>query len=406
MAIENAIDVDLAYKVESSYGVLPGASGGQMLRRVSSNLAPQKDSYQSQEVSEHQQVSDMRHGMQQPGGTIAGELSPGTYKDFTEAAVRGTWAAGVAKSQVQFTSVTSDNGAGTYIFAGGDPVAEGLRLGDVIRFGTLATAANNSVNHRVISFGGTSNRTVGVYPPPVTDAVADTSFTVTVVGKKLLVPLTRATIVKRSFLLEQRMTGTDFSELFLGSRIGGARWSLPPTGLVGVEFDAAAQAAQIVEGGSAPYLTAPASVTTTGIAAAVSGNLRVGSTQVGLVTGLNLGIALNPTRQAVVGSNLSPDVFLSRFILSGQLSFVLDGATMLKNFINEDEINLMCLVELAGVVPKSFVSFVMHRIKFTGTDKTIGNEGPVVVNQPFQALLNPATTGQDQSSLIIQDSDA
>lgn len=92
----------------------------------------------------------------------------------------------LAKSNTEFTSVTSDAGASTFTFAGGNPVSEGLGRGDVIRFANLAATANNGVDFTILDFSGGSNRTVKVAPAPVTDAVADSAFTVTRQGSRTL----------------------------------------------------------------------------------------------------------------------------------------------------------------------------------------------------------------------------
>jgi hypothetical protein len=85
----------LRYKAESTWGTAPGASGAQLLRRVTSTLDLKKQTYRSNEIRSDYQVNDMRHGVRSVEGTINGELSPGTYKDFLAAAVRKAFVATV-----------------------------------------------------------------------------------------------------------------------------------------------------------------------------------------------------------------------------------------------------------------------------------------------------------------------
>jgi hypothetical protein len=95
---------------------------------------------------------------------------------------------GLARGNATFTSVVSGNAASTFTFTAGDPVAEGYAVGDQVQFTNLAATANNGVAFSIQAFSGTSNRTVTVSPPPVTDAVPDASFTMTRTGARKLAP--------------------------------------------------------------------------------------------------------------------------------------------------------------------------------------------------------------------------
>ncbi len=48
----------------------PGASGGQVIRRVASTLKLAKDSYQSGEVRNDRQIADFRHGTRRVTGKV------------------------------------------------------------------------------------------------------------------------------------------------------------------------------------------------------------------------------------------------------------------------------------------------------------------------------------------------
>src|SRR5690348_14303670 len=91
--IATGVGKQLRYKVESTWGVAPSASGAQLLRRVTSDLSLKKQTYESNEVISHLQRVEFRHGIRSVEGSINGELSPGTYKDFMAAALRRAFAA-------------------------------------------------------------------------------------------------------------------------------------------------------------------------------------------------------------------------------------------------------------------------------------------------------------------------
>ena len=80
MAFATGVAKQLLYKAESTWGTLAGASGAQRLRRVTSTLSLKKQTYESNEIVDHYQVADFRHGVRSVDGSINGELSPGTYR--------------------------------------------------------------------------------------------------------------------------------------------------------------------------------------------------------------------------------------------------------------------------------------------------------------------------------------
>ena len=79
MTIAAGVAKSLRYKVEATWGLAPGTSAGQLLRRVTSDLNLTKETYQSAEIRSDYQVADFRHGVRSVAGTINGELSPGTW---------------------------------------------------------------------------------------------------------------------------------------------------------------------------------------------------------------------------------------------------------------------------------------------------------------------------------------
>lgn len=115
---------------------------------------------------------------------------------------------GLAKGNAQLGDVTSNSVTSTFTFTAGNPVTEGWRIGDVIRPASLAWAPNNGVDFTIISFGGTSNRTVTVSPRPETDSSPDGSYTFTRQGsRQLALPANSYFIIRREqtcFVADQR----------------------------------------------------------------------------------------------------------------------------------------------------------------------------------------------------------
>lgn len=85
---------------ETVYGTTPATPAFKTIRHTGTNLGLTKSTMISEEIRPDRQISDFRHGTKQTGGDISGELSVGTYDDFLEAALCGTWTANVLKAGV------------------------------------------------------------------------------------------------------------------------------------------------------------------------------------------------------------------------------------------------------------------------------------------------------------------
>ena len=127
MTLQSNVNVEIRYGAESVFGTQSGATG-QVLRRVSSTLALNKDAFTSNEVRPDQQVADMRHGVKRAGGQIAGELSRTTYDDLIAAALRSTWTSNEVTNGLLKPSFTIEQ---VYPDLDISEVFTGMRVGDM-----------------------------------------------------------------------------------------------------------------------------------------------------------------------------------------------------------------------------------------------------------------------------------
>jgi hypothetical protein len=393
MPLNPNVNVTLAYGVESTFGVAATAGGtSKFLRRVSSGLSLNKESFQSNEVRNDLEISDLRHGMRSAGGSIEGELSLTSYDDFLEAAMCGTWAAGATK--VGTDSVTTQ--ANSITRGTGSWITDGFKIGDVVRFTNLSDAANNSKNLTVTAL---TALVMTVAETLVVNAVGDTSWNAAVQGFKLTTGLTT-----RSFTIEQRYTAIDISEQFLGMRVGGFKISVPPNGMATISLDFMGKDASILSAASSPYFTAITAAPNTAIMAGSTGYIRLNSAQQLAVTSLDLSLTNNLSNTPVIGTNVSPDILYGRRQISGSVSVYLESEALLNVFANETEVDLFMRLELPGAAPLDFMQFTITRLKLGGISKSIGTDGGVVAQFPFTALLRTGGSGTayDQTSLTIQ----
>ncbi len=399
----------VAFNKEVTFGTAV-AAGAQYLRRVSATLDLTKQTYTSAEILTSQQVRDMRHGVKGVTATLNGEISPGAYAPFFGSILRRLFTTGATSGAL--TNVTAAAGPpGTFTRAAGSWITDGFKIGDIVRWTgwtTGGSTANNARNYRitaltatVMTVGTATTGAVGKPEAVVAQASGD-SVTVSVVGKKTYVPATGQ--INESYSLESWFPDVSESELFTGCRVGTIGLSLPPSGMATINIGFVGQN---MTPDTTQFFTTPTDVTTGGNLAAVNGFLSVNGVDIALLTGLSINITGNLSTQAVVGSNLTPDVFRGKVMVSGQFTALFDSGTIRDYFINETEISLRVALTASNAVNADFVSIVLPRIK-VGSDSKNDSEQAIIGTYSFTALElftgAGSGTAYDASTIIIQDS--
>ena len=391
----------LTYKAETTYGVAPSASGAQALRRTSSDLNLVKDAYQSAEIRSDHQLQDMRHGVRRVEGTIAGELSPGTYDDWIDVALRRDRTTVSALTGLRLTVA----GAGpTYTLtrASGDFLTGGVKRGDVVRLTAGSFVAGNLNKNLLVTNVTATVLTVRVLNGSTLTAEGPvTSATLSWPGKKTWMPLSGHT--NKSFSVEHWFSDVAQSELITGVQPTQIDLQLPPTGMATISIGTVGRDMTTA---TAQYFTNPTAETTTGVAAAVTGLVLIGGTAVAALTGLSLSIQSPRNGDPVVGSNVVPGLVPGRLVVTGEASAYFEDATFRDVFVNETTVELIFVFAADNAANADFISFVMPRAKINGANKNDGEEG-ITQTLPFQALL-PLTGGSgianELTTLSIQDS--
>lgn len=410
MTIASGVQTVVGIKKETTAGTIAGASGAQLLRRLTATIDPNKDTYESAEKVDHFQVTDYRHGVFRIGGSLEGELSPATYKLLMAAVLRKDFASGATTGAI--TTVTAAAGPpGTFTRSSGSFLTDGFKKGDVVQWTGWATTgtANNSRNYRITNLTATV-MTVGTATTGASggaEAVAakasGDSVTCTVVGKKSYIPTSSHT--SDSFTIEKWYQDIAQSERFVGCRVSSMRLSLPATGIARVSFGIVGTS---VETGTTQYFTSPSSVTSTGLTAAVNGFIRAGGADVGVVTGAEITVDLGIGGDPVVGSNTLPGLFYGRSRVTGQLTAFFEDETLRDLFLDETEAAVNVMLTTSSDIDADFLSFAANRVKFGGAGKS-DPDNAIVQTLPFQALLDTAggaSAATDNSTFIVQDSAA
>ncbi|MGO4326735.1 phage tail tube protein [Cupriavidus sp. 2TAF22] len=396
----------LRYKVQSGQGVAAGTSGGQILRRVTSDLSLTKDTYQSNEIRSDQQISDFRHGVRRVGGTVNGEISPGTYADMLAAILRRDFAAVTAIAGASITialgSVLGNVQTYTVTRAAGSYLTDGIKAGDVVRLTAGGfNAANINKNLLVLSLTALA---LTVMPLNGVALVAEgpiASATVTVPGKKTFVPTSGH--LDKYLTFEHWFADIAQSERFVDCKLAQLDINLPATGMATVA--AQVQGLDMVAGTSA-YFTAPAVETTAGTVAAVNGVLLASGAPVGLVTGLSASINANLTGDPVVGQNTLPDLFPGRVVVTGQFTAYFQDGVLRDAFVNETEMAIGAVLTTSGAAAADFIGLNMARVKLGSAGKDDG-EKALIQTFSYQALLainGGAGTSSEKTTISVQDS--
>lgn len=404
MTVAQGIRKQLIYKKQTALGTAASGSGGQLLRRRTSVFSAMRDTFEADEIVTHQQSTGVTYGMKKTTGKIDGLVSPDTYADLLASLLRADFAAVSAYNAG--TDVTAAATAPQFVDASGGFLTAGLKVGDVVRWTGFAgdATANNSKNFLITALTATNMTGVFLNGDAVVADVAGDDTTVTVVGKKTLVPLTSHT--NDYYTFEEFYADLTKSETFTDCQVAQADIGLPATGNATVSFDIKGLGRTL---GASQVLTSPTAETTTPILTAVNGAVYVQGAVVGNSTGAQLTITGSfGDPDAVLGSNNGVDHNRGKVKVSGQFTGLFDATTIQAFYDAETPVSLILVVTNDDTATSKFVTFTMGRIKITG-DAPDDGEKNIVRTYPFTAEINSAggaALAWDQTIITIQDSDA
>lgn len=396
MAIQTGVALQVAFKRETTFGVLPTNDAvARFLRRVSTGLSLSKSAFRSEEVRPDYQVGDMRHGLRAVGGDLVGELSLATYADFLAAACRRNFAA--VSSLASLTNVTASATAPQFVRATGSWITDGLRVGMVVRMSGWAApaTANNARNYTIIALSATQMTVAEA----VVARTAGDPVVVSIPGRVTYVPTSGQT--NDSFTIEHWAPDAAQSHRFLGCKVNSVQLALPPNdkaqitiGLMG--RDRAKAGAQ--------YFTSASAVTTSPMLTGLQGALFINGVQAALVTNATVNINGNMATTGVVGDNKTPDVFVGRVDVSGQISVLFQDGVFDGYFDDETEVSLVLRLSADTAVAGDFMTLTLPRIKLAGGQMTDSQQA-MSQQFDFTALKAGSTAGGfEATTLMIQDS--
>lgn len=399
MTVAQGISTTFARVKQSALGS-PGSTGSALARRVTATFNLDRDKYNNNEITSHQQGTGDTAGIGKTSGKLNALLSAGTYSLEFAALLRKLF---VATTPITALSITIAGSGPTYtITRSSGWWTDGIKVGDVIRLsvGTL-NAANISKNLLITALTQT---VATVMPLNGVALVAEgpiTGCTVTVIGKKSWVPTSGHT--NEYFTWEKGHADLTKYELFTDVKVAMADIALPASGNATVNFDLPGLGRTL---GTSATLTSPTAETTSTVLSSVQGKVLVGGTATS-ITGAQIQINGNiQPGEAEVGSNSISDHQRGRVTVTGSFTAKFTSTTLQAIFDAQTATSLVLVVADSASATAEFVTFVMTNIKLF-SDTADDGEKEIIRTYSFTAAIDGAggaALANNQTIISIQDS--
>jgi hypothetical protein len=392
------------------------------LRRVSSNLDLKKATFKSNEIRTDMQRAILAVGANSVDGTISGELSNKTYADFMASVVRREFAAPSAALTLVGVATPSGMTVGgtTLVLTAATSVSAAsnasnlIKVGDVVSCpfaGSLAAYAN--FNFIVTGITGTVltlELLVDTFTTVVTAAEA-AGLVFSLRGKKTFVPKTGH--LKNSFQIEHFFSDVSLSELFIGCRPTQLALKLSPSAMSTVDFTFMGQDMKVNNNTPTPVLASiPQAAGNDAVVSANTGALYLKDSttgaleKVGLVTAFDATVNGNGTVAQVVGSTITPDVFLGAIDVTGNMSIYFTSPLYRDSFFNQSDVSIIAVFRSDSSPTGNFISVVIPKARITTATKDDGEKG-LILTTPYSALVYDQSVGGtyfEETTIQIQDS--
>ncbi|MGI4796926.1 MAG: phage tail tube protein [Janthinobacterium lividum] len=384
----------------------PGA--GTLLRRTTSDLNINISQLESQEILPSQQVRDSRNGARTVQGTIAGQLSCGTYSQLFQGLLRNTFQP--VNSTPNLSDVSASFNAATGALdlygSGGDNFTGFFRLGDIVRLTGAAASADNGANFRIVALSPSTMSLSPLTAQPQGFSSGAPGEVFSLPGKKLFIPATGQ--LDQSFSFEHFYSDIGLSELFVGCKPTQISLNFPASGFVTMQAGLTGQQMLSTVTGQ-PQLPSPGPVNSNTSLTAVSGRVHYNGNTIAYITAMNLQIMSSVQPVNVVGNPLVPAIFLGNAMAKGTISMLTALDTLTSDFLNEAEVSLSVACTSSPLPGADFISFHLPRVKLTSSTKQ-DSQTSISRSFGFMALENAGVINgvsvntSDLTTVMIQDS--
>lgn len=387
MAIQTQVLTKVIRKKESAFGVLPGATGAREFRKVSDSIALKKNKIQSAAIQTNAQRPMARHGGRTVDGNIGVELALGLIDSELASVVRRDW---TAVAPLAGVDVLASDAAPHFTRDDGSWIADGLAMGMLVKFSgfTGGAEANNDVLFTII---GLTDEEMTV-AEPVVDA-ASATVGVTVPGKITYIPETGHT--NDSYTIEKWYGAVSESLRFTGQRVASINIGLAADDKVSAEI---AYMGKDRQKDVTQYYTNPAQPGGGDMLVTPSGLAVINGKATKVCTNFSCDINGNASVGKVVGSNVTPDVFMDMIDVTGQISVYYENGEMDDYFDQETAISL--INRLDDGIGGAFV-IAMPYVKVFGGSESGDKE--IIRQYDYTAAPKAGGTGAGKSTILLQD---
>lgn len=403
MAVSQGIYKRLAFKKQTGLGTAASGAGGQYLRRETATFNKMKDTFNSDEITTHQQYTGDTYGVGKTEGAINGVLSPGTYANLIASICRKDMTVGVSAAAVSLTIA----GAGPYTItrAAGDYLADGFKIGDVVRI-TAGTYTGTARDHNLLVTGVTATVLTVIVPNGATLTAQGpvASSTIAVMGKKSVVPASGHT--NDYYTFEEWQSDLSRSRTYTDTQIASAEISIPATGNATIQLNCLGLARAK---GASQVLTSPTAETTTTILTAANAEILLAGTAT--ITGTSLSMTIDgglEHGEPVIGSAAITDIIKGDVKVSGTVTKLNEGETVSDLFDNETALAIIAVLFADTSATSAFVGFTVPRAKLMSDERDDGKK-QLVETHSFVAEYNSsggAAVANDAGIVSVQDSAA
>jgi len=403
MSLAEGNSTIVAAKIQSALGTPATGAGATLIHvRPSPGLAMQVATIESQILDRSGFRNRPRQGSQSVSGSYESELTPGNL-DLPFAAVMGQTDAAVTLDETDLTSVVLSGSGTVATFGGGDLIALGLYRGRFVRFGTLATSANNGVWVPIIDMDPAA-KTVTFPAGYLVDETIDSAFTMDV-AKAFRAALARPKeyyTIEEYFDIDRSKVGTD--QRFTGLSFASRANQMATAGftVAGLDFD-------LLVAGSSPTFSAP---TASEIAGADSmsmldGAVFMGTEDVMDLTEVTLGLSSQSNITPLLRSRIGLGVSVPSFAMTASASGILttEAADRFASFKNESILSLLVIARQAAALSSDFVGFYSGNAALANWNAPLA-DGDVPVTMPIYAGLDKRgeSAGYARTPLVISTS--
>lgn len=404
MPIAQGVSKLTVMKKQSGLGVPSSGTGGQIMRREKSAFALNRDTFENNEIVSHQQSTGVTAAARKVSGSFSGVVSPNTYSTLISSLLRRAFTATAAFAA---STITISGSAALWTFTASiatpNFLTNGLKIGDVIRLSAAGGVAGNKANN-ILVMGITSELifTGITVNASVLTVEAIATCTVTVIGKKSIVPLTAHT--RDYWTVEEWYPDVARSELFTDVAVASVDIGLPSTGnsTFGASFVGLNRTL-----GAAQVLTTPTAATTTAVQTAVNGAVLVNGVKYATLTSASIKVdGMTDAMEPVIGANVAPDIQRGRVKVSGSITAFFETGALSVLFDNATAVNLVIVAANDNTNASEFCGYSMSAIRFTSDVPDDGEKG-IVRTLAFTAEINAAggaALANDSTIISCQDS--